>query len=130
MSDEETVLTRGYLQSLIDATEKAEAVIKERGWTSADDAWDKLGPRGALEWEQARILGITGMLAGVILNETILWLKEQVVDEYRRGERIVDIAQRAGINPSTVNIWARSVGVPTRKPGRPPGSKNKPKQKE
>jgi hypothetical protein len=129
MENDEQLLTSEYLNSLIKASEAADELIKKRGWTSDDDAWDDLGPRGQLEWAMAEVRRAAALLARVILAETVIWRKDDVVARYQAGERSRDIALDTGITEQTVTSWARSAGVRLRSPGRPPGAKDKTKRK-
>lgn len=44
-------------------------------------------------------------------------IKQKAVRDYRRGERLEDIAVRYGISFGTVSIWARQAGIKKRRQG-------------
>jgi len=44
--------------------------------------------------------------------------REAIVEAYRRGERVSDIAARFGVRPEYVTRCARAFGVPLHKPRR------------
>lgn len=98
----EQLLTTQYLNSVIKA--------------SQDDEQDE-GYRTA------------ALLARVILLETAIWRKDDVVARYLAGEHIADIARAEGVTEQTVSRWVHSSGVKLRSRGRPAGAKDKKKRK-
>jgi DNA invertase Pin-like site-specific DNA recombinase len=100
VDDGETLLTREYLNSIIEAARRNE---HNGGLVTA------------------------AMLANVILQETDIWKRDEVVNLYESGHSTDAISEQCGISTQTVRKWLRNAGVEIRPVGRPVGWK-KPKK--